>query len=105
MGCGATKTNEQHIADREAKILEIDTEIDRITGIAIHRREEYIAKLAKIPLGKKMPILAETPIFTPAESERINELQVQRSGQNDVLKRFFKVALQAELDEEDDILY
>ena len=85
--------------------MEIDAEIDRITGTAVRRREEYVVELAKIPLRKKMPTLAETPIFTPAESERINELQIQRDGQNDILTRFFKVALQAELDEEEDLLY
>ena len=104
MGCGAT-TSEQHQADVKAKIMEIDAEIDDITGNAMCRREEYIAELAKIPLRKKMPILAETPIFTPAERERINELQVQRDGLDDILKRFFKPALQAELDEEEDLLY
>ena len=85
--------------------MEIDIEIDRVTGIAMRRREEYITQLAKMPLRKKMPTLAETPIFTPAEKERINELHVQRDGLDDILKRFFKPALQAELDEEEDLLY
>jgi len=85
--------------------MEIDAEIDRITGNAISRREEYTAQLAGMPLRKKMPTLAETPIFTTAEQERLNELHIQLNGLEDILKRFFKPALQAELDEEDDLLY
>ena len=102
MGCGTIKTNEQYRADVKAKIMEIDAEIDRITGIAVHRREQEVAEL---PFTKRMQALAETPLFTPAESERRNELQIQRDGQSDILKRFFKPALQAELDEEEDLLY
>ena len=85
--------------------MEIDAEIDRITGTAMRRRDEYIAQLARVPLGTKMPILAETPIFTPAEQERLNELQIQLDRLDDILKRFFKPALQAALDEEEDLLY
>ena len=99
------KTNEQHIAEAKARIKEIGAEMDHITEIAMRRRDEYVAQLARVPLGKKMPILAENPIFTPAESERLNELQVQLDGSDDILKRFFKPALQAELDEEEDLLY
>ena len=102
MGCGTIKTNEQYRADVKVKIMEIDAEIDRITGIAVRRREQEVAGL---PFTKRMQTLAETPLFTPAEQERRNELQVQRDGQNDILKRFFKPALQAELDEEEDLLY
>jgi hypothetical protein len=99
------KNKAQHEADIKAKIMEIDAEIDLITREAVGRRDKMTAKLSSLPLTKRMRILAETPIFTPAEQERRDELQVRLDGLNDILKRFFKPALQAELDEEEDLLY
>ena len=98
------KTKEQNRAEIEAKKVKVDAEIDRITGNAVHRREEKATELAKLSLEKRMQILAETPIFTAAEYDRLDELRVQLNGLNDILERFFKQAFQS-LPDEDEPLY
>jgi len=98
------KTKEQNEADIKAKIVETDVEIDRITGDAVHRREKKTAELAKLPLGKRMRILAEIPLFTEEEHTRLDELRVQRAGLIDILERFFMQAFQS-IPTEDEPLY
>ena len=98
------KTKEENRAEVEAKKVEVDAEIDRITGDAVHRREEKATELAKIPLEKRMQILAETPLFTAAEYDRLDELRVRLNGLNDMLERFFKQTFQS-LPDEDEPLY
>ena len=93
------KTKEENRADIKTKIEETTVEIDRITGIAVHRREEKATELAKLPLEKRMQILAETPLFTAAEYDRLDELRVQRSGLNDILERFFIPSIHSSPDE------
>ena len=101
VGCGTTKTKEENQAEVEAKKVEVDAEIDRITGDAVHRREEKAAELAKLPLEKRMQILAETPLFTAAEYDRLDELQAQLSGLNDILERFFTQSIHPTPDEDE----
>ncbi len=98
------KTKEENQTDIKAKIAKTGAEIDRITGDAVHRREEKAAELAELSLEKRMQILAETPLFTAAEYDRLEELRVKRSGLSDILERFFKQAFQS-LPDEDEPLY
>ena len=101
VGCGATKTKEENRDNIKTKIEETTVEIDRITGIAVQRREEKAAELAKLPLEKRMQILAETPLFTAAEYDRLDELQAQLSGLNDILERFFTQSIHPTPDEDE----
>ena len=81
--------------------MEIEAEIDRITGNAVHRRENKSAELVKLPLRKRMRILNEIPLFTVEERDRLNELRVQLGGQNDILERFFTQTLKAKPNEDE----
>ena len=101
MGCGAIKTKEQNTADIKAKIKETTVEIDRITGIAVQRREEKTAELIKLSLRKRRQILSEIPLFTVAEYDRLNELRVQHSNLNDILERFFTQTFKAKPDKDE----
>ena len=98
------KTKEENRADIKAKIVETDAEIDRITGIAVHRREEKAAELVKLSLGKRKRILDEIPLFTSEEHDCLNKLRVKRSGLSDILERFFTQAFKS-LPNEDEPLY
>ena len=95
------KTKEQNTAGVKAKIMETDVEIDRITGNAVRRREEKTAELVKLPLGKRMRILAGIPLFTVEEHDRLNELRVQRDGLSDILERFFTQTFKSKPDEDE----
>jgi hypothetical protein len=98
------KTKEQSKDAVKAKIAETDAEIDRITGIAVHRREEKAAELINLPLEKRMQILTEIPLFTAEEHDCLKKLQIKRSGLSDILERFFAQAFQS-LPDEDEPLY
>ena len=98
------KTKEQNKDAVKAKIMETDAEIDRITGDAVHRREEKAAELINLPLEKRMQILTEIPLFTVEEHDCLNKLRVKRSGLNDILERFFTQVFQS-LPDEDEPLY
>ncbi len=81
--------------------METTVEIDRITGIAVHRREEKTAELIKLSLRKRRQILSEIPLFTVAEYDRLNELRVQHSKLNDILERFFTQTFKAKPDQDE----
>ncbi len=101
MGCGTIKTKEQNKADIKARIMETEAEIDRITGNAVHRREEKIAELISLSVGKRMQTLSGIPLFTEEEHGCLNKLRVKRSGLNDILERFFRQTFQSLLDEDE----
>ncbi len=95
------KTKEQNKADIKTKIMETDAEIDRITGIAVQRRDEKTTELAKLTLRERKRILAKIPLFTVTEYDRLNELRVQRNGLNDILERFFTQTFKAKPDKDE----